>query len=662
VSYEISQPTGTTIGSTSQNPLIQLNQQPVTNGGTKDGSLNQPAEAPESKDSALHRAAWHGRSAAIEVRIRRGDTVDATDDDGETPLQRAAWNGHLECALQLLMAGAEIDHKGGLYGSALEISSRRGHLEFVEFLLERGASNKEAALYAATKAGHAEIVRSLLEKDTPMAHEKTSIEPTLLHAAARSGNPGVVRCILDAGGHTDIVTANSKGETPLHIAATVGDAESFHLLLNDGADPFAVSSTEGSVLHHACASGRTQIVRSMIQEFTSINLNEPSLDRLPLIIACMGGSEDLVELLIAHGANVNQENDRGDCPLAAAIRCNHPKIALQLIHHGANVNQGSLPNSADSPLSAACIGGYPELLRAMLDRGADLRSLENRLKSSLIVFTTLGRLVTSKIPVLHARTKEETECLSENSIVWDDGHVNVVKFLLEHQVPLEVKGRSEETPLVELMGRLIAPRPPYVKLETGREKLMEIVRILILAGADINSTTLANASSCLHMFVTKYWSPQDLPDLLFLLNNGANIDQTDWDGRTPLIIAASHGKTAIMQQLLRFGADPSIKDKHGKTARTYFTAYVRRRDIATKAFSKEVGEFWLRQLQTYEESMRRKTELLGQQSIELDPNLSIALEEGLNDSGFDMDFWSGIDLRGSLGTPHLLGQHTSIGM
>ena len=54
--------------------------------------------------------------------------------------------------------------------------------------------------------------------------------------------------------------------------------------------------------------------------------------------AAVGGSKEIVELLIAKGADVNAVDDDGFKPLDAAIDVGLPEIAELLITKGANVN------------------------------------------------------------------------------------------------------------------------------------------------------------------------------------------------------------------------------------------------------------------------------------------------------------------------------------
>jgi ankyrin repeat protein len=52
-----------------------------------------------------------------------------------------------------------------------------------------------------------------------------------------------------------------------------------------------------------------------------------------------------------------------------------------------------------------------------------------------------------------------------------------------------------------------------------------------------------------------------------LIDNGADVNAIrDWDGRSALIWAASHGRTDIVKLLIDNGADVNAKNNKGETA------------------------------------------------------------------------------------------------
>jgi len=54
--------------------------------------------------------------------------------------------------------------------------------------------------------------------------------------------------------------------------------------------------------------------------------------------------------------------------------------------------------------------------------------------------------------------------------------------------------------------------------------------------------------------------------LIALLDAGARIDETDWRGQTALLLAIDHRNYLLASYLLDRGADPGLKDNHGRSA------------------------------------------------------------------------------------------------
>ena len=54
-------------------------------------------------------------------------------------------------------------------------------------------------------------------------------------------------------------------------------------------------------------------------------------DLSPLMLACKYGYNDLVDILMAKGANVNEKNILGETPLSLAQMNNHDDLAMKIM-------------------------------------------------------------------------------------------------------------------------------------------------------------------------------------------------------------------------------------------------------------------------------------------------------------------------------------------
>jgi uncharacterized protein len=91
----------------------------------------------------------------------------------------------------------------------------------------------ETALHAAAWAGDLEQVRALLASGVD-PNVTDSIDETPLFGAAAWGRADVVACLLAAGARHDLHEATA-GLTPLHWAASHGNLETLHILIEAGA-------------------------------------------------------------------------------------------------------------------------------------------------------------------------------------------------------------------------------------------------------------------------------------------------------------------------------------------------------------------------------------------------------------------------------------------
>jgi len=73
-----------------------------------------------------------------------------------------------------------------------------------------------------------------------------------------------------------------------------------------------------------------------------------------LTIACEGGHEDLVKLLLVRGAHIEHHNKLGFTPLMVAAMAGFDKIVEILLNNKAFIKEARCEQSKDTPLSLAC--------------------------------------------------------------------------------------------------------------------------------------------------------------------------------------------------------------------------------------------------------------------------------------------------------------------
>ena len=106
-----------------------------------------------------------------------------------------------------------------------------------------------------------------------------------------------------------------------------------------------------------------EIVELLIAKGADVNMRDDS-GQTPLLNATSGGHKEIIELFIAEGADVNAKGYDGMTPLHVAALYGRKEIAELFIAKGADVNAFSEPNPllrSGTPLDLAIMRKHPEI-------------------------------------------------------------------------------------------------------------------------------------------------------------------------------------------------------------------------------------------------------------------------------------------------------------
>jgi ankyrin repeat protein len=314
---------------------------------------------------------------------------------------------------------------------------------------------------------------------------------------------------------------------PLYYAALFGFSDLVErLLTSHPQDIDAEGGDYGTPLNAALDEGHLDIAQFLLDR-GAVGDNVGSKEQTGLYIASSRGYTDVVRSLIDRGADLNAECKYWDgnllevqwTPLHAAISGDHPDIALLLLERGANPEtRSSLDQTA---LCMASSRGHTEVVRSLIDRGADLNAKSDDWMDLVgpVWWTPLHAAIYKK-------------------------HRDIVLLLLEGGADTETRSNRGETAL-------------YLASSCGRT---EIMRLLFSHGADPN----ARVGTC---YVG--WTPlhaashRGRPEVArMLVEHGANPNALDYLGGTALHIAS---KITVVELLLEYGVNVDVRDKEGWT-------------------------------------------------------------------------------------------------
>lgn len=255
---------------------------------------------------------------------------------------------------------------------------------------------------------------------------------TAPHQAASFGDTKIVQALLERKAEVNI----KSSDTPLHWAAQHGyDPELIVTLLKYGADINAQDAHGDSPLHYTIRA-RNRVTIEALLKAPAINLNvQDKIGNTPLIVAIMYQDEDLVNILLEKGADPNIANNNKTTPLHAAILINNETITQKLLDKGANikainVDGNSLlhlaisykasknivnlflaqcdklgitkellntPNQqGKTPLTDALEECNKELIKLLLDKGADVELARKNIQDQAMVDSLLRQINYSK--------------------------------------------------------------------------------------------------------------------------------------------------------------------------------------------------------------------------------------------------------------------------
>jgi ankyrin repeat protein len=238
----------------------------------------------------------------------------------------------------------------------------------------------------------------------------TAADDLRLVDAAKHQDLSRVRSLL--GQHIDPNVRQPDGATALHWAVHWDDLEMMRLLVGAGARVNAANELGVTPLALACENGNGAIVDRLLGAGADPNLEFPG--RPPALLLCVrSGTTAGVKALIGRRANVNaREPLRGQTALMWAAANGQPEIVRALLAAGADlrarsqlthlmVNRadpndiytavvGEIPGGRSTALLFAAAEGSVEIARLLLDAGADANDASPAGESALLVAVHSG--------------------------------------------------------------------------------------------------------------------------------------------------------------------------------------------------------------------------------------------------------------------------------
>lgn len=256
-------------------------------------------------------------------------------------------------------------------------------------------------VYQAIRSNDMAKLRALV-RTAADANAKTDAGDPLLMIAASVGSEESMRFLLDQG--ADVNAQNAFGSTALIWAAT--DLAKVQLLVARGANVNAAAKTgRTAAMVAAMSEGAAPIVRLLASKGADLKARDAFQSTL-LIAAATGNNLDIMRLALDAGVDPSASSVTGVTALFMAVyHANVPAVQL-LLSKGARVDAvadvptlfpGGDPKSGPialrkaTPLMIAAAMGTPELVKTLLDAGANVNAKDSRSMTPLMFAVAKNR-------------------------------------------------------------------------------------------------------------------------------------------------------------------------------------------------------------------------------------------------------------------------------
>lgn len=282
---------------------------------------------------------------------------------------------------------------------------------------------------------------------------------------------------------------------------------------------------------------------------------------------------ELVKEFVSQGVDVNKLDENGSAPLHIASSIGHTEIVRYLLDNGAEVNlRTQLPcplltcydcticashraryrgvckkTSSDTPLHNSIESGRVEVCKLLIERGADIHAVDYIGQTPLLRACHLININNTEFS--NDELKDDPVLKARRCLIQRDNILAIIKVLIKEGVDLDTFDKFGQNALM-----------------IAASNDLELVDLLLESGADVN--TVYEDNTPLHVAVRE----GRFAIVKKFLDRAASVDLRSFSAKTPLISAVSDSErpsAAMVQLLIERGAKIDNHDCRERTIAHY---------------------------------------------------------------------------------------------
>ena len=472
----------------------------------------------------------------------------------------------------LMEQGADLGLTNAAGRNALFIAVESGRKRTVRWLIRQGVDVNHrdkfglSAAQTALESRQPDILKILLEAGADITYTMSNGD-NLLHYALRLNQTDSAQLLIRHG--IAVNQKNKQGWTPLDIAQhknmgravtalqrrqAVNGAGSQPPIILPNVQLLAEQMSDASTLSplaSAVVNGNNALLEQLVKRDPD-SLHEPLPDGLSLLgLAVRHNDPAMVDALLALGVDVNAGAYKGTTALHVAARLERDDMLEMLLDHGADP---LLQDDTGKDVIHAAIDQKRDrqalvLLQQLQDRGYDRQSVQkHRIPVDTYLLSAvqhrLGTVIEKLLPL--AGHAEAVDSSGRNALWFAARDMNsaLVKRLLQAGVPPVQADKLGRTPFL-------------VAVEHGCQACAH----LLLPLDNVNRQT-ASGNSALMIAAHN----GDHQAVRWLIDQGAELEMRNRQGNTAIMEAVNGNAVAVVKILVEANANVSRKNRFGSSA------------------------------------------------------------------------------------------------